>query len=323
MKPPEQWEEKDILALVENKVEESIDLDFKRAGALANADGHKKEISKDVSAFANSAGGAVVYGVAESTAEPHYAESLTPIDPKEVSKEWLEQIINSTIHPRIEALRINPVELKEQPPGKYCYVVCIPQSYTAHQASDKRYYKRYNFESVPMEDYEVRQTMNRAARPAYRLALSVIQRQRTGTGVDCRFQATLENISEIVGHDVSATLFAPRHLMQDAGDTVAVFDGAEYARIPGTHFSPSREYRTAIDPANPLASYAIKFEKSVHIPLEPLWLKPLVIFVKVFDQFGLSLTAKFNVTPDLEAKLIEDWPAVKRIASLGSIGSLP
>jgi hypothetical protein len=48
------------------------------------------------------------------------------------------------------------------------YVVEIPQSPTAHQVTaskDYRYYRRYNFEAVPMEDYEVRLVMNRAVTP--------------------------------------------------------------------------------------------------------------------------------------------------------------
>ena len=40
-------------------------------------------------------------------------------------------------------------------------VVEIPKSLTAHQARDLRYYRRYNFESVAMVDYEIRDVMNR------------------------------------------------------------------------------------------------------------------------------------------------------------------
>lgn len=268
MKPATEWKEEDLLTMITEKREESIDLDFKRAAALENKDHQKKEISKDVSAFANSAGGTIIYGLDESGAQPHYAASLTPIDPKQISKEWLEQVINSNIQPRIESVFINPVELKEKFPDNYCYVVCIPESYTAHQASDKRYYKRYNFESVAMEDYEVRQTMNRASRPAYRLTLHTNKKHTTGEMANLRFQATLENISEIVGHDVSAVLFAPLHVLQGPTDPIAVFDGAKYARIPGTLLSHSREQWTAIDPANPLTPYDIEFRNSVSAGLE-------------------------------------------------------
>jgi predicted HTH transcriptional regulator len=55
----------------------------------------KDEIAKDVSAFANSAGGTVVYGIAESAGKPSYAEALSPVDPKKYSQEWLEQVINT------------------------------------------------------------------------------------------------------------------------------------------------------------------------------------------------------------------------------------
>jgi hypothetical protein len=47
------------------------------------------------------------------------------------------------------------------------YAVSIPAatSRAPHQAADKRYYKRYNFQSVPMEDYEIRDILRRASTP--------------------------------------------------------------------------------------------------------------------------------------------------------------
>jgi hypothetical protein len=49
------------------------------------------------------------------------------------------------------------------------YVVEVPQSYTAHQARDKLYYKRLNFMSVSMEDYEIRDVMRRNQYPNVQL----------------------------------------------------------------------------------------------------------------------------------------------------------
>src|SRR6266480_2389135 len=175
MKSPADWAEQDLIDLIHLKQEESLQLDFKRAESLDSTDKKKTEISKDVSAFANSAGGTIVYGIGESAHEPRYAETFSPIDPAKYSKEWLEQIINARIQPRVHGVLINPVELGRSHLGQYAYVVCIPQSETAHQASDHRYYKRYNFESVAMEDYEVRQTMGRASRAAYQVQLKLGQ----------------------------------------------------------------------------------------------------------------------------------------------------
>ncbi|MCD9015178.1 AlbA family DNA-binding domain-containing protein [Parachryseolinea silvisoli] len=49
----------DIRSLINNEVEESIHLDFKDAAALDKSDRKKDEISKDISAFANSDGGII------------------------------------------------------------------------------------------------------------------------------------------------------------------------------------------------------------------------------------------------------------------------
>lgn len=158
--------ETDILALISNRIEESITLEYKRCASLSNTDNIKKEISKDVSSFANSAGGAIIYGIKE---EGHLPVGIDEgFNPKEITKEWLESVIDSRISPKIDSVQIVPVELTETRPGRYIYVVSIPQSRRApHQASDFRYYKRSNFKSMPMEDYEIRDVSNRrtAVRP--------------------------------------------------------------------------------------------------------------------------------------------------------------
>src|SRR5712692_6307153 len=135
MKAPAEWIEQDLLSLISFKQEESLQLDFKRAESLDSADKKKIEISKDVSAFANSAGGTIIYGMAESAHQPHYAEKLSPIEPSEYPKEWLEQIINSRIQPRIQGLLINSVALNSSHPGRCAYIACVPHSTTAHHAS--------------------------------------------------------------------------------------------------------------------------------------------------------------------------------------------
>jgi predicted HTH transcriptional regulator len=148
----------DINSLIDNEVEESIYLEFKEVRALDKCDGKKTEIAKDVSSFANSDGGIIIYGIQE---KDHKAESITPIDGNIYTKEWLEHIINSNIHRNIPDLRIIPIRID----GKIdqsLYIMKIPYSLEApHQSKDKKFYKRYNFESVPMEEYEIRQLYGR------------------------------------------------------------------------------------------------------------------------------------------------------------------
>ena len=123
--------------------------------------------------MANSAGGLIIYGVKEydEADKRNLPEKVDAVDQTEFSKEWLEQVINN-IRPRIEGLAIYPVQI-DSGHNDVVYVVEIPESTTAHQAKDYRYYKRFNFQSVPMDDYEVRLVMNRAATPDLFLTFSL------------------------------------------------------------------------------------------------------------------------------------------------------
>lgn len=159
------WDFLKLQELIAGQVEENLNLDYKAADALQNTPGKRKEITKDVSAMANSAGGTIIYGIAEHS-DPtfaHVPEKIDPVSRTNFSKETLEHVIGN-IHPRIKDIIIHPVSVPDNPDNAV-YVVQIPQSTTAHQAQDKRYYKRFNFESVAMDDYEIRDVMFRQAHP--------------------------------------------------------------------------------------------------------------------------------------------------------------
>lgn len=147
-----------LQSLIDNEIEESIHIEFKRAESLSKKDAAKKEISKDVSAFANSNGGIIVYGIEEKN---HKASDFSFTDGTVFTKEWLEQVISSTINRTIEDLKIFPIRF-ESKIEKSIYVVQIPSSIDApHLSKEKRFYKRHNFESVMMEEYEIRQLYGR------------------------------------------------------------------------------------------------------------------------------------------------------------------
>lgn len=161
----DEWNEEQLLRMIDEGVEESLHLDYKAAGALQKDKKKREEIVKDVTAFANADGGVIIYGVAEfrDRAKAHLPEKLDPVLRSEISKEWLEHVIGSAAPP-IDSVRIYPVPIGDDG-NQAAYVVEIPKSSTAHQARDHRYYRRRNFESRPMEDYEIRETMNRIDKP--------------------------------------------------------------------------------------------------------------------------------------------------------------
>ncbi|MEX0780318.1 MAG: ATP-binding protein [Balneolales bacterium] len=165
--------------MINDQVEENTHLDYKSADALQKTAGKKKEVTKDVSAFANSDGGVIIYGLKEFD-EPeknHLPEAFDFVDGEELTKEWLEHVIGN-ISPRINSVRIIPLRFNDDI-KKSIYVVEIQKSTTAHQAMDYRYYKRYNFESIPMEDFEIRDVMNRITYPTFEIEYEIIKKTVT------------------------------------------------------------------------------------------------------------------------------------------------
>lgn len=127
MKQPWEWDEDDIIRLVDERVSESINVEFKGCGAL-RGDGWRTELAKDVSAFANSAGAAIIFGIAEDR-NTHEAKSIDGgYDPREINIESLEQVINSRIHRKIEGIRYNVISLNKTNPGRVLFLLYIPES---------------------------------------------------------------------------------------------------------------------------------------------------------------------------------------------------
>lgn len=116
------YTESDILDLINTQAEESVHLDFKASGALEKTDEKRTELAKDVSAFANSDGGIIIYGISENN---HVASSLSFVDGNIYTKEWIERIINNGIQKRIHGIEIFPIRF-DGDINKTVYVIRIP-----------------------------------------------------------------------------------------------------------------------------------------------------------------------------------------------------
>jgi hypothetical protein len=162
MRSVAEWDESDLLALIRDEVQESLSLDYKRSAALGKNDKERNDLSKDVSAFANSEGGMLIYGIQENRHVPTAVD--VGVDRTQLTKEWLESVVKTNIHPTVDRLLIKQISLPSKGANAVAYVLEIGQatSRAPHQAFDHRYYKRFNFESTPMEDYEVRDLLRRS-----------------------------------------------------------------------------------------------------------------------------------------------------------------
>ena len=139
--------------LIQDGIEEDLHLDYKR-----EIDTNSGEIAKDLSAFANSDGGYIIYGIKEDKHKPKHIIPITGIG----IKERLDQIAQSGIDPALN-VRILPVDVKVNGNIGQIFLIYIPKKYPVlHFAKKrKRFYYRSNFISTPMERYQIEQAYNK------------------------------------------------------------------------------------------------------------------------------------------------------------------
>lgn len=180
---PQHWDYARLRHLAEEtRPEETTTLEFKSCDELrwgegtfdpANEGKPKsskrviEELSRDISAMANSAGGTIIYGVKETGSGR--AKGLDPkpfqsSEKKARSVEWLDQTISTSINPPPE-VHITPVYLDDDLDKDWYYVVEVQQGVTIHMAKDKSLWKRMNRTRREMEQYEIVDTINRARGP--------------------------------------------------------------------------------------------------------------------------------------------------------------
>jgi Putative DNA-binding domain len=116
--------EADIQRLLSIGVTESPYLDYKQE-SYGDAGNDRSEFLADISSFANTLGGDLVIGVAETNGLP---TSLTPFQGDyDAEKQRLEQIALSGLEPRISNLRTHSVPITA---GGHVIIVRVPRSFT-------------------------------------------------------------------------------------------------------------------------------------------------------------------------------------------------
>ena len=168
------WDQRDLQRLIDDRIEERHDLEYKGPSTVSH--NNKTEITKAVSAMANAAGGVVIFGISEPHEKgksKHLPERIDPVSRSKYPREWLSQIIGQ-IQPAIENYHLHSIPI-EGSSEDVVYVVVVPQSATAHQATDLRYYQREGDRSVPMQDYQIRDVMNRLVHPRITMVFEILE----------------------------------------------------------------------------------------------------------------------------------------------------
>jgi len=138
----------DVMSLISAQIEEGLTLDYKRD---LNSN---REIAKDMSAFANTEGGTLIYGISSKDRIP---TALSWIEGDSI-EEKIQNIAATAIYPKIEGIAVSryPNPSSE---NQAIYVVQVPKSTHAPHMSDNRYYKRHGSISMAMDHEEVKNAL--------------------------------------------------------------------------------------------------------------------------------------------------------------------
>ena len=151
--------QEDILKFIEFGVDESLDIEFKRADEIdIDNDRNLDKLSVMITSFANTIGGILVFGI---DTKKRRAKEISYLDGNKITSDKIESTLNCRIQKKIAGLEIHCVPFD----GDYTKTVVlfkIPDSNKApHMAFDKRFYKRSDFKEVVMNEYEVRMAYNK------------------------------------------------------------------------------------------------------------------------------------------------------------------
>lgn len=155
-KPISQLNEDDVQTLVDNTEKESLILEYKKE--IHGTDNEKKELSKDITAMANTDGGYFIIGIAEEGGRVKGITGTQRKIGKQPAEEWLENVLIANVRPRI-SIKPKVIDMASDP-DRVIIVLHIPQSpRRPHMViADGRnaYYRRHNYQATYADEHEVR-----------------------------------------------------------------------------------------------------------------------------------------------------------------------
>lgn len=123
--------ESDVQRLIADRIQEGPHLDFKRDLPAVWNEAAKHELLADVTAFANSGGGDIIYGVAENDAAEASAVCPQSLESVDLVVRRLQDFLLNLAEPRLPGIQVHAVEVSETGKKGHVLVVRVPQSWAA------------------------------------------------------------------------------------------------------------------------------------------------------------------------------------------------
>jgi hypothetical protein len=140
----EEINEADLLLLVESKIPEKRNIEYKLDLPLDSNEGKKKFLA-DISSLANAAGGHIIFGVQEENGLPMAIPGVRSDDPDgEILR--LENIMRDGIEPRLQGVSAKSIALSS---GTHAFILRIPRSWSRpHVVNYKNHWRFYSRNSA-------------------------------------------------------------------------------------------------------------------------------------------------------------------------------
>lgn len=151
----------DIDRIIHSQIPESKTLDYKAELKIEKGD-DRKEFLADISAFINTEGGVLIFGIKElkdgSGQNSGIPELKTPIKIDNLDKltQQIEDLVQNNLEPRVGNLGINSIEVED---GKYILIISTQKTFglphmVTYKATNK-FYKRRNSGKYLVDVYEL------------------------------------------------------------------------------------------------------------------------------------------------------------------------
>ena len=295
-KPLSEVEFPDIQKLKDAKIEESAILDYKVQRISED------KLVKHVTAFSNTSGGDLIFGIKES-GRGGYPTDIPGIEDN-INLERLEQIIISNIRPRI-GVQFRKIDVPNS--DRIILIIRIPegQNRPYYDMRSRKYYKRYNYEAIPMDEFEIESLYQKRFFGASKLAKYVEE-----IILFHRYRQSDDLPERIDGHIIITPLRIDDRIIDTPNEEqIRInFDPDKMRFEP----DPKRQYLQGI--AEP-SRYGIKWNVRNKNNIE-VHRNGLVHFVKVYGYFDESANTKLINAKTLVSDLLQTIQFAEKIYSL-------
>ncbi|MGJ7040441.1 AlbA family DNA-binding domain-containing protein [Shinella sp. BE166] len=258
--------------------QEALSLEFKSnnlrepifdAGELTNPG--KKILAKACSAFANSAGGVLVFGVVAVNRDGvDQATGLTPIENIRRAETSVRDAAADLLQPRHDGIRVASIYSSPDADDGFL-VVDVPRSdrrpHRSEARGQKEYFKRIGSRSYPMEHYDIEDAFRRTSSPSLLLRVSTVQQFSVGSEAVFTMILGLENDSQVSAKSISLQIWDRKGHVFNPETIQPVPD------LTSTHYQ-GRQHLAAglgyvIHPGEARAFYKFEFRAKRDLSAEP------------------------------------------------------